>query len=50
MKLHQVIYQQGKAFGRVGDRCEYISHEELFALAEDRKILLRDNFYRIIVF
>ena len=32
---HQVIFQQGAYYGEVGDRCYYISQEELLKLEAD---------------
>ena len=31
-KVHQVIWQQGRNYGEVGDMCDYITHAELFDL------------------
>lgn len=33
-KIHELIYQQGTYYGAVGDRCTYLSHDELFELEE----------------
>jgi hypothetical protein len=39
-KCHQLIWQQGNYYGQVGDRCAYLSHEELFELHEQGFIKL----------
>lgn len=31
-KEHQLLWTSGETFGNLGDRCKYISHEELFEL------------------
>lgn len=33
-KTHQLYFQQGQNYGAVGDRCTYLSHEELFKLQD----------------
>lgn len=33
-KIHELIYQQGANYGTIGDRCTYLSHDELFELEE----------------
>lgn len=32
-KQHALVYQQGRRFGSVGDRCDYLKHDELLELA-----------------
>lgn len=39
-KLHQIYYQQGSNYGSVGDRCDYITHDELFRLEEKGMIII----------
>lgn len=41
-KCHQLIYQQGPYYGSVGDRCEYLTHEQLFKLEADGLIKIND--------
>ncbi len=38
-KHHQLVYQQGDQYGTVGDRCAYLSHEDLLALERDGSVL-----------
>lgn len=37
-KEHQIVYQQGACYGSVGDMCDYVTHEQLFRLAESGAI------------
>lgn len=37
-KCHQIYLQQGRCYGTVGDRCDTISHEELFELEDNGMI------------
>ncbi len=39
-KSHQIVYQQGKCYGSVGDLCDHISHHELLQLAANGYIQL----------
>jgi len=39
-KQHAVIYQTGRYYGRTGDKCYYISHDELFELEEKGMVSL----------
>jgi hypothetical protein len=38
-KQHQLVYQQGDQYGMVGDRCTYLTHDELLALIADGSVL-----------
>lgn len=33
-KVHQLIYQQGRQYGEVGDCCTYLSNDDLLKLEE----------------
>jgi hypothetical protein len=37
-KRHQLVYQQGDVYGTVGDKCSYLTHDELLALVRDGSI------------
>jgi hypothetical protein len=37
-KRHQLVYQQGDVYGTVGDKCLYLTHDELLALLRDGAI------------
>lgn len=49
-KEHQLIHQQGSHYGTVGDCCEYLTHEQLFDLAKQGFVLLRNTQHVILTF
>jgi hypothetical protein len=40
-KEHQLIYQQGRTYGMVGDRCRYLTNDELVDLEQRGLIIIR---------
>ncbi len=42
-KEHQLIYQQGRQYGEVGDCCNYLSNDELLQLEEKGMISIRKS-------
>lgn len=39
-RYHQIVFQQGISFGRVGDICTDVSHEDLIELARQGIVML----------
>lgn len=42
-KEHQLIYQQGKNYGEVGDCCTYLSNDDLLKLEEKEMIKIHKS-------
>lgn len=42
-KVHQLIYQQGRQYGEVGDCCTYLSNDDLLKLEEKGMIKIRKS-------
>ncbi len=40
-KTHQLVFQQGSSFGNVGDKCEYLTHDELQDLVREGKVRIK---------